>query len=181
MSRSAHPLAVADLSAFAKSLRSGLGALGHPPSHVEMLNLVCRSAGFRNYQAFRAHAAVRASAPPPEPRFDRAQVEKATRQFDDHGRLLQWPARAKQAELCLWVLWSRVPAAAVFTEREISRLLNQWHVFGDAALLRRALFDFGFVDRNRDGSEYRRIERKPPDELKPLLFVLRMRQDTAVA
>ena len=54
MSRLALPFEVADLSAFAKSLRTQLSALDHQPSHVELLNLICQSAGYRNYQHFRA-------------------------------------------------------------------------------------------------------------------------------
>lgn len=176
MSRPAHPLAVADLSAFAKSLRSQLGTLGHAPSHVEMLNLVCRSAGYRNYPAFRAHAATGVPTAAPEPGLDHALVERAARQFDAAGRLRQWPARAKQAGLCLWVMWSRIPAGAEFNEREISALLDDWHVFGDAALLRRGLYDTGKVDRTTDGRVYRRIEQKPPAELRALNELLKGRK-----
>ncbi len=50
MSRVALSLQIPDLSGFAKSVREQLGKLAEPPSHVEMLNLLCRSAGFRNYQ-----------------------------------------------------------------------------------------------------------------------------------
>lgn len=173
MSRSVYPLAVADLSAFAKSVRAQLAGLDHAPSHVEMLNLLCRAAGYRNYQAFRAHAAPAATTPAPVREADHGLVAKVARHFDRDGRLLQWPAREKQAMLCLWVLWSRIPAGAVLTEREISSLLDGWHDFGDHALLRRALYDFGLVDRTRDGREYRRIEQQPPAELRVLLQRLR--------
>ncbi len=175
MSRSAYPLAVADVSAFAKSLRGQLAGLAHPPGHVEMLNLLSRAAGYRNYQAFRAHAAAQAPVALPEPGVDQALVDKVVRHFDAAGRMLRWPARDKQAGLCLWVLWSRLPAGAVFSEREISAVLDGWHVFGDHALLRRALYDFGMVDRTRDGRAYRRIEQKPPAELRALLAVLKAR------
>jgi hypothetical protein len=47
--------------------------------------------------------------------------------------------------------------------------LNRWHVFGDPAVLRRALFEASLVDRTLDGRQYRRIEQKPPVELGPLL------------
>jgi hypothetical protein len=67
------------------------------------------------------------------------------------------------------VLWARIPAGRVFTEREISDLLNRLHVFGDPAVLRRALFEASLVDRTQDGRQYRRIEQKPPVELSALL------------
>jgi hypothetical protein len=50
---------VADISALARSLRDGLGKLERMPGHVELLNLLARSAGFRNFQHFRADAEVR--------------------------------------------------------------------------------------------------------------------------
>jgi hypothetical protein len=35
--------------------------------------------------------------------------------------------------------------------------------------LRRALIGWRLVQRNQDGTDYRRIEQKPPAELRPLL------------
>jgi hypothetical protein len=173
MARTALSLEIADLSAYAKSLRTSLGTLGHPPSHVELLNLLSRSAGYRNYQHFRMEAPKGvAAAPakvPPLPAADGAVIEKTARYFDAGGRLVQWPARVKHQELCLWVLWSRIPPRVVFTEKEIGALLTRWHLFADHALLRRALYDTGKVDRTRDGREYRRIEQPPPPELRALL------------
>jgi hypothetical protein len=171
MPRVVFPFEVADISAFARSLRDQFDRLGHPPSHVEMLNLLCRATGFRNYQHFRADAEARdrirsaeAAALP-----DLARVEKAARHFDREGRMTSFPARVGLQELGLWVIWSRLPAKVAFTEREIGDFLDRQHTFSDRALMRRALCDFGLADRTRDGSEYRRRERKPPAELRALL------------
>ncbi|WNG35535.1 DUF2087 domain-containing protein [Archangium violaceum] len=171
MSRLALPFEVADLSAFARSLRDQLEKLEHKPSHLEMLNLLCRAAGFRNYQHFRAdsEARQRLAAPEVKPLPDHQLVEKVARHFDGEGRLLRWPSRAPHLKLCLWVLWARIPSSRVLTEREINDVLNRWHVFGDHALLRRAMFEAGLVDRTQDGRKYRRIEQKPPVELSALL------------
>jgi hypothetical protein len=172
MSRLALPFEVADLSAFARSLREQLDKLEHKPSHVELLNMLCRAAGFRNYQHFRADAEARQRLAAPQevkPAPDHLLVEKVVRHFDGEGRLLRWPSKAPHLKLCLWVLWARIPSGRVLTEREISELLNRWHVFGDHAVLRRALFEAGLVDRTQDGRRYRRIEQKPPVELSVLL------------
>lgn len=171
MSRLALPFEVADLSAFAKALRGQLQAMGRLPSHVELLNLISQSAGYRNYQHFRAaaQAAERLSEPVPLVPIDHGLVEKVARHFDAEGMLIRWPGRTKQQELCLWVLWSRIPAETSFTEREISDLLNNWHAFGDHALLRRSLYEYDLVQRTVDGRDYRRIEQKPPAELGALL------------
>lgn len=175
MPRTIFPMAVSDMSAFAKSLRDQLEKLDHKPSHVEMLNLLSRAAGFRNYQHFRS---ITDSADPadiahvvaePEPQPDERRVMHTLRVFDREGRITRWPGKRAQQQLCLWYLWSKIPRGKVFSEREISAFLNGLHLFEDAALLRRDLFDLGLVTRKRDGSDYRRIEKKPPPELGLLL------------
>lgn len=161
---------VADVSAAAKSLRNQLGKLERLPTHVELLNMLARAAGYRNFQHFRAEVTAKASpASADEPQINRGLVEKAARHFDAKGRLQRWPARESQAVLCLFVLWSRIPAGVSFTEREISELLDEWHTFGDYALLRRALVDYGLMSRTVDGRKYVRIGQKPPAELASLL------------
>jgi hypothetical protein len=172
MSRIALPLQISDLSDFARSLRKQLAELPDPPGHVEMLNLLSRSAGFRNFQHFksafearvRLETPVEAAAP-----IDHALVERAARMFDEQGRLLRWPTSRHLQDLCLWVLWSRLASRTSYSEKQISELIKRWHAFGDHALLRRALIGWHLVQRTPDGSEYRRIEQKPPAELSPLL------------
>lgn len=179
MPRSIFPMAIADLSAFAKSIRGEIDKLDHKPSHLEMLNLLSRAAGFRNYQHFRAVSKTGEVienwnvAVEPEPAPDEARVLKTLRVFDREGRLVRWPGKRSQQELCLWFLWSKIPRGRTFSEREIGEFLNTLHLFGDAALLRRDLFDLGLVERKRDGSDYRRIEKRPPPELKLLLSRIR--------
>jgi hypothetical protein len=140
MSRIAVSLQIQDLSGFAKSLREQLSQQAEPPGHVEMLNMLCRSVGFRNYQHCKsvseAHQRMKTPAAVVAP-VDFALVERAVRLFDERGRLLRWPSRPALQELCLWVLWSRLPNRICFTEKQISALIKSWHVFGDHALLRR--------------------------------------------
>ena len=170
---------VADISALARSLRDGLGKLERMPGHVELLNLLARAAGFRNFQHYRADAAARQRpSVPPEPvrAPDHARCAKAARLFDATGRLVRWPTRRNQQLLCLWVLWSRIPAGQVLSEKQVNEVLNRWHDFGDYALLRRELVDLGLMRRTPDGREYTRVERKPPAELGLLLALLRERE-----
>ncbi|MDR3474929.1 MAG: DUF2087 domain-containing protein [Devosia sp.] len=167
MARISLPFAVADTSALARALKRDIDALGRQPGHVDLLNMLARAAGYSNFQHFRA----RAARPAPRPNAEDERVERARRHFDAAGRLLRWPSRADALDLCLWVLWSRLPDA-ILDERSISALLDRWHVFGDHAVLRRALYDYGFVDRTVDGREYRRLERKPPPEAARLIGLL---------
>ena len=178
MSRTTVPLQVTDLSPFARTLRHSLAGHSGTPTHVELLNMLAKAAGFANYQHLRANAEADgrlAAASEPGPRPDLAQVEKAARYFDAQGVLASWPARYAHQMLCLWVLWSRIPRGRTFTEVEISDLIREWHLFGDHALIRRAMIDGRMLERNLDGSAYRRLERAPPAELAPLLEQLRRR------
>jgi hypothetical protein len=170
MTRTQLAYEVGDVSTAAKSLRAQLQKLERLPSHVELLNMLARAAGFRNFQHFRADVLARTPSVPPDGlNIDLARIERAARHFDPEGRLLRWPARESHAILCLWVLWSRLPGGESFNEIEISELLDGWHSFDDRALLRRALVDYGLVNRTIDGRKYVRVSQKPPAELGLLL------------
>jgi len=202
VSRIPLPLAVADISAFARALRRQLDGQERTPSHLELLNLLARAAGFRNFQHFRAEAEPRAGlaaglpdampepapvvapeaapavapvaapdaiAQPVDPRF----VQRMARLYDGEGRLLRWPKKTLPRLTCLWVLWSRLPAREVMTERQISDRIADLHGFGDYAFLRRQLVDHGLVTRTPDGRQYCRVEHRPSAEALALLEKLR--------
>lgn len=178
MSRTLIPFATDDMSALARSLRDALVGRAGPPGHVEMLNVLSRAAGHRNYQHFRAQleARERLAEPAAAPAaLDHLRVLRTARQFDSDGRLVRWPSRPWQRTLCLWALWSAIPSGETFSEREISRLLDAKLRFGDPALMRRELVDNGMVFRTDDCRIYRRIERKPPAEAIALIRHLQQR------
>lgn len=174
MSRVMLPYAVSDISALAKSIGRELAAAEGKASHVQLLNMLARAAGFRNYQHFRAGAEPAeipgpAPRPPPAPAADLALVERVVRHFDAGGRLLRWPSRDGHVRLALWALWARLEAGRAYGELEISAALKRLNAFGDHALLRRALVDYGLVSRTADCREYRRIEQAPPADALALI------------
>jgi hypothetical protein len=175
MPRDLIPFSTDDVSALAKSLRGQLASREAPPSHVEMLNMLARAAGHRNFQHFRAQAGARdriertVSAAGAADAVDHALVLRALRYFDDEGRFASWPARTNLQNLCLWAVWARIPAERTFDEREINAVLRSLHRFGDQAILRRTLCVRGLVTRTADGRIYRRIEQAPPPEALALI------------
>lgn len=172
MTRTPVPFSAPDISALAKILSREIRALEAAPGHVQMLNALARAAGHRNYQALKAqHDAGERLATPaaPVPSVDNLIVERTARYFDEAGKLAGWPAKVSQQKLCLWVLWSRLPAETELTERQVSERLKAEHLFGDHALLRRDMIDMGLLTRTRDGSVYRRSERPPPPEALALI------------
>jgi hypothetical protein len=167
MSKTPFPFAAQDISALARSLSRELDGCAARPTHVQMLNMLARAAGYRNFQHFRAQrmAQLRLDAPADAgPPVDHRQVERVAGHFDSSGVMIRWPSRTNHQALCLWVLWSRLPAGEVMTETQINERLRASHAFGDPAILRRSMFGDRLVTRTRDCREYRRIERIPPPE-----------------
>jgi hypothetical protein len=167
MTRDTLPLPVADLSAFARQLRRAWP--DEPPGHLTLMNLLARASGFRNLQHLRANMLAEARLSAAGPVIDHVAVEALRRCFDAEGRLMRWPARTSVQHQVLWVLWSHLPRGEAMTERQISDRLNQWHLFGDAAIIRRTLLELGLLTRTPDCTEYRRVEQKPPPEILALI------------
>ena len=179
MARTPIAFVAGDISALAKSVRAQLLERTSPPGHVELLNILARATGHRNYQHFRARAAGssvddRVAPASQGDAVDLKRVQRAARHFDDHGRLLRWPARHSMQQLSLWVLWAGFPPRCSLAEAQVKALLNRQHAFADDALLRRALCDHGLIVRTADGRDYRRIERRPPSDATALLRHLKV-------
>jgi hypothetical protein len=178
MSKLHVPFAAPDITVLARSLREQLGRLDHSPSHVEMLNLLARANGHANFQHLRADAQAQSllsAQTPATPRVDHARVEKVIRHFDERGTMVRWPGKTNHQSLCLWVIWSRIPAEQGFSEREINRFIIDAHSFGDHALLRRSMVDARMLTRTPDGRLYRRIEKKPDPDAAALLAAMAQR------
>lgn len=185
MTRTSIPLALPDISGFARALGKGLAAHhaehGTPPSHQSLLNLIARAAGHRNLQAL--HAAPRASAALPRlarPADDRPaplpltpNARKALSQFDIRGRLVRWPHKYSVQRLAMWVLWMQFDGRRVYTEREVNEILKVWHTWGDHVTLRRELINDRLLTRKSDCSEYRKLPARPDDEARALLAAWR--------
>jgi hypothetical protein len=88
--------------------------------------------------------------------FDRSSLPRDLRPFvDEAGRVTQWPARQKVQRLLIDYLAHKFEPGRDYAEAEVNFLLMEWHTFSDWALLRRLLFNWGYLDRESDGSRYR--------------------------
>ena len=117
-------LSTPDVSAFTKKLKSFLNerhADGKAPqSHVELLNLLARAAGMRNFATLKK--VVQAAQPSDKVQPIRttsknneavkgvnlasmlAPVRKALIQFDDAGRLVRLPNTLSVQQMTMWAL-----------------------------------------------------------------------------
>ena len=180
MSRTAIPFQTSDISGLARSLRAQLANHDAVPGHVELLNMLARSIGCRNFQQLRAQAdaapTMALAAVEAAPPIDMRAVERTGRCFAPDGRLMRWPAKRGDQVLALWGLWSQLPPRQMFTEREISEVLRGLHDFGDHALLRRELYEARLVTRTLDGRDYQRIERPPTADAAAVIAQLKVGQ-----
>lgn len=172
MAKSPLPLHADDLTDFSRALSRQLGDAS--PSHLKLMNMLARAAGYQNIQHMRsAHAASRRlDRDAAEHLTDARAVERSLHQFDAAGRLRQWPSRRSAQTLALWALWARLPAERTMAEREVSDRLCDEHLFSDPATVRRTMISCGLLTRNVDGTDYRRIEQQPPAEAKALIRAL---------
>lgn len=174
MTRTTIPFHAGDISSLARILRTQLIARDGVPGHVELLNILARAVGRRNFQQLRAEiqdgapaqiAVPDQAAAPIDPR----RMERVRRCFADDGKLSRWPAKREDQVLALWGLWAQIPSRRDFTEQEISQVLRGLHDFGDHALLRRELVESRLVSRTPDCRAYRRVEQPPPTDAAELI------------
>ncbi|HSW66266.1 MAG TPA: DUF2087 domain-containing protein [Bacillota bacterium] len=68
---------------------------------------------------------------------------------------LSWPTKQAEKEQVTAYLSTKFAFDTSYHEREINDILKAWHTFSDWPLLRRELFERGYLSRNRDGTDYR--------------------------
>lgn len=77
--------------------------------------------------------------------------------LDADGRVTRWPngkGKTESRSAILAYLAEKFEIGTVYREREVNELLKRWHTFDDWALLRRELFEQGYINRTKDCSEY---------------------------
>ena len=88
--------------------------------------------------------------------MNRTEYPRELKPFlDEEGRVRQWPARHKTQRMAAALLAQRFEPGREYAEREVNERLMDGHTFGDWALLRRRLVDWGFMTREPGGVRYR--------------------------
>ena len=124
------------------------------------------------YHLDRTAAALRrlAAGEAFEPAAPEADVSRELRRFVDRaGRLTSWPpARERDKLLILEYLAAGFEPGQIYSEREVGDVLDRRSTVPDHAALRRALYEFRFMNRTRDGSRYwlsgTLADEVPPDD-----------------
>ena len=178
MTKTPVPLRVNDMTVFTRSLSQQLGETS--PSHLTLMNMAARAAGFQNVQHMRAASAAtrRLEDAPSDIIADGRVVERTLHQFDQLGKLLRWPSKRSVQTLALWALWATFPSNTSLSEQTVNNILEDEHHFQDPATLRRTMISCGLLTRQVDGTDYRRVEQKPPTEAKAIIRELSARRST---
>ena len=69
--------------------------------------------------------------------------------------------------LALAYLATRFEPGVRYREKDVNRLLVDWHTFRDWSMLRRYLVDFAYLEREADGSAYWLAEPQPANMANP--------------
>ncbi|MCI1580038.1 MAG: DUF2087 domain-containing protein, partial [Clostridium beijerinckii] len=69
-----------------------------------------------------------------------------------NGGLKSYPAREKKKIIVLEEISRNFSKGKQYSEKEINRILKR--VYEDYVTIRRALIEYGFIERKKDGSSY---------------------------
>ncbi|WP_171014073.1 DUF2087 domain-containing protein [Chitinivorax sp. B] len=176
MSKILLPFHTDDISAFARAMCRQLAARTDVPSHLEMLNILARAAGFQNFQSYRELAIHQQDAANDANASQvalTANAKKLISYLDDSGRLTRWPNKYTVQQLSIWYLWTLFIPRHKYTEREVNEVLKAFNTFGDHVILRRELVNAGLLWRTPDGAQYRKQPSKPSDEVMTMIREIR--------
>ena len=84
--------------------------------------------------------------------------EKLKRYYDETRRLIQYPSKRPMRILALTKIAEQFDPQKKYTEKEANEIIRTNIAFGDIELVRREMFQYGLLDRMRDGSAYWRKE-----------------------
>ena len=80
--------------------------------------------------------------------------EKLKRYYDSENKLTQYPSKRPIRILALVRIASKFDITRKYTEKEVNQIIRDSIAFSDIELIRREMFQYHFIDRLRDGSEY---------------------------
>lgn len=80
--------------------------------------------------------------------------KKLDNYYDLDGRLIQYPSKRPMRIIVLIKITEQIDANRKYTEKEINEIIRQQIAFDDIELIRREMYQYRFLGRLKDGSEY---------------------------
>lgn len=83
---------------------------------------------------------------------DKEKKDTIETHMDDSGALKSYPAKEKKKIIVLEEIVKNFSKGKIYSEKEINRVLKR--IYEDYATIRRALIEYGFMERTNDGNSY---------------------------
>lgn len=83
---------------------------------------------------------------------DKEKMDTIKNYMDENGALKNYPAKAKKKIIVLEEITKNFSKGKTYSEKEINRILKR--VYEDYVTLRRALIEYGYIERTNDGRSY---------------------------
>lgn len=83
-----------------------------------------------------------------------AYYKKLDSYYDSNKKLIQYPSKRPIRIIALIKITEQIDASRKYTEKEINEIIRSNIAFDDIELIRRELYQYKFLGRLRDGSEY---------------------------
>ena len=81
-------------------------------------------------------------------------LEKIKVFYNQEGLLTQYPSKRPMREIALGRIAAKFEANRKYTEKEVNKIIKDSISFSDVEWIRRELYQWRFLDRLKDGSEY---------------------------
>lgn len=83
---------------------------------------------------------------------DKEKSDIIKNHFNENGALKSYPVKEKKKIIVLEEIAKNFSKEKAYSEKEVNRILTR--IYEDYATLRRALVEYGFIERKNDGSSY---------------------------
>ena len=80
--------------------------------------------------------------------------EKLRHYYNSEGQLTQFPPKRPMRIIALSRIAEQFEPGKQYTEKEVNEVIKAAIAFSDVELIRRELFEYKFLGRQRDGSAY---------------------------
>jgi Uncharacterized protein conserved in bacteria len=80
------------------------------------------------------------------------------------GKLISFPSKRKLKIAAMFYIAASIDEEVRYSEKEINDIINKMCCFNDAALLRREMYNYRFINRTLDGKIYWKEKIQPIPE-----------------
>ena len=78
--------------------------------------------------------------------------------INDLDEIIRWSKKPCDKEVVIKFLSLKFKSDRQYSEKEVNKIINQYHLFDNIALLRRELISKKYLQRKDDGSEYWKLD-----------------------